>query len=344
MTRALRLAGLGEGLVSPNPLVGAVVVQEGCIVGEGFHQFALVRHAESYALEMAGPRARGAALYCNLEPCCHHGRTWPCADSIIEAGIGRVVVAIKDPDPRVSEGGFDRLRSAGIGVNVGLMSEEACRLNEIYLKQTLSGQPFVHSVSGAARHCSDGSRAGGLPIGWVPSAELRRLVRRYDMLVLGDSPAANEAISGEYLALSRHRKPIIVGRTEAVNQVRTEAGLNRQSEVAFVPLDDLGIPDSEAHAGDNRECNSGRQESISLEQLVAAVPVERVTSILVLAGPVRISEDLDQYDKVTLVLDEKEGVEAQHRDAGARGQPRLLEVERWESSGFTEISGYPSRV
>ena len=150
MARALELASLGCGLVSPNPLVGSVIAREGRIVGEGFHQFALVDHAESLALRMAGPLARGATLYCNLEPCCHHGRTRPCSESLIEAGISRVVVAMSDPDPRVGGRGLELLRAAGMTVEVGLMGAESVRLNEIYLKFTVTGRPFVHLVSGAA--------------------------------------------------------------------------------------------------------------------------------------------------------------------------------------------------
>src|SRR5262252_1697359 len=116
MERAFELARHGAGLVSPNPMVGAVLVQDGQIVGEGFHRYDLLRHAESYAIERAGPRPRGATLYCTLEPCCHYGRTPPCTDALIEAGINRAVVAIADPNPRVAGRGLDQLRQAGIQV------------------------------------------------------------------------------------------------------------------------------------------------------------------------------------------------------------------------------------
>src|SRR5262249_45590313 len=191
MARALELAAMGEGLVSPNPLVGAVVVQDGRIVGEGFHQFALVRHAESYALEIAGGQARGATLYCNLEPCCHHGRTPPCTEALIKAGISRVVVAAGDPDQRVNYRGLDQLAAAGIEVSVGLMAEEASKLNEIYLKHSVTGRPFIHLVScvhpSAASMNGEGNRAAGIPFLWRPSRALQRLAHRYDALVLSDA-------------------------------------------------------------------------------------------------------------------------------------------------------------
>jgi diaminohydroxyphosphoribosylaminopyrimidine deaminase/5-amino-6-(5-phosphoribosylamino)uracil reductase len=119
---ALALAAKGEGQVKPNPLVGAVVVKDGIIVGEGFHRYEGVKHAEVLALEEAGQRARGATIYVNLEPCCHRGggkRTPPSCDALIAAQLKRVVCCITDPNPRVNGGGFTALREAGIAVTVG---------------------------------------------------------------------------------------------------------------------------------------------------------------------------------------------------------------------------------
>src|SRR5438105_3108190 len=113
MLRALELARQGTALASPNPLVGAVVVKNGAIVGEGFHTYAGKKHAEVLALEQAGEAARGASLFVNLEPCCHTGRTGPCTDSIIAAGVKRVVAAMPDPNPLVAGRGFEQLRKAG---------------------------------------------------------------------------------------------------------------------------------------------------------------------------------------------------------------------------------------
>src|SRR5262245_55782167 len=110
MKRALELARLGEGVASQNPMVGAVLVRDGEIVGEGFHIFENIKHAEVVALENAGGKARGATLYCSLEPCCHFGRTSPCTDALIEAGIARAIIAIVDNDSRVSGRGIAQLR------------------------------------------------------------------------------------------------------------------------------------------------------------------------------------------------------------------------------------------
>ena len=144
MDRALFLAARGRGRTSPNPMVGAVVVApDGVIVGQGFHERAGKPHAEVRALGMAGARARGATLYCTLEPCCHQGRTGPCAPRIVEAGIARVVAATIDPNPVVDGRGFSYLRERGVDVEIGLRESAAVRLNQPFFTLTREGRPFV---------------------------------------------------------------------------------------------------------------------------------------------------------------------------------------------------------
>jgi len=144
MMRALRLAARGRGLTSPNPMVGTVVVSGKRVVGEGFHRQAGSPHAEVIALRAAGRRARGATLYVTLEPCSHtRKRTPPCVPAIIAAGLRRVIVAMRDPNPQVSGRGISRLRRAGIEVAVGCLCEEAERLNEMYCHWIRTGRPFV---------------------------------------------------------------------------------------------------------------------------------------------------------------------------------------------------------
>ena len=144
MERALFLAARGRGRTSPNPLVGAVVVTpDGVVVGQGAHERAGEPHAEVHALKAAGPRARGATLYCTLEPCCHVGRTGPCADLIVKAGIARVVAAVEDPNPLVSGHGFSYLRRHGVAVDVGLCAEAATALNQPFFTLMRTGRPFV---------------------------------------------------------------------------------------------------------------------------------------------------------------------------------------------------------
>ncbi len=143
MRRALALAAKGRGRTSPNPLVGAVIVQGDGIVGEGYHQKAGEAHAEIHALNQARDSARGATLYVTLEPCCHWGRTPPCTQAVIRAGIANVFVAMADVNPRVAGNGIRELEGAGIRVQVGLCEGAARRLNEIYLKYIQTKLPFV---------------------------------------------------------------------------------------------------------------------------------------------------------------------------------------------------------
>ncbi len=144
MGLALALAERGRGRTSPNPMVGAVVVdREGVVVGRGAHEKAGEPHAEVHALEDAGARASGATLYCTLEPCSHTGRTGPCAPLVVDAGIVRAVVALEDPNPRVSGAGFGHLRANGVDVRVGVRRAEAERLNAPFLSVTRRGRPFV---------------------------------------------------------------------------------------------------------------------------------------------------------------------------------------------------------
>ncbi|HXF06241.1 MAG TPA: bifunctional diaminohydroxyphosphoribosylaminopyrimidine deaminase/5-amino-6-(5-phosphoribosylamino)uracil reductase RibD [Blastocatellia bacterium] len=144
MRRALELAASAIGEASPNPLVGALVVRDGRIVGRGVHRYAQVTHAEVLALEDAGEQARGATLYTTLEPCSHHGRTPPCTEMIIRSGITRVVAAMIDPNPQVCGRGLETLRRAGVRVDLGVCESEARRLNEAFVTYITTGRPFVH--------------------------------------------------------------------------------------------------------------------------------------------------------------------------------------------------------
>lgn len=148
MQRALELARLGAGLTSPNPMVGALVVKADSVVGKGCHRYQEKKHAEVSALEEAGEEARGAALYLNLEPCCHYGRTPPCTELIRKSGIQRVIVAMTDPNPRVAGKGIQILRESGIDVQTGLLEKEARKLNEAFFKYIVQKIPFVTLKAG----------------------------------------------------------------------------------------------------------------------------------------------------------------------------------------------------
>ncbi|MCC7234425.1 MAG: bifunctional diaminohydroxyphosphoribosylaminopyrimidine deaminase/5-amino-6-(5-phosphoribosylamino)uracil reductase RibD [Bryobacterales bacterium] len=188
MRRALDLARMGVGRTSPNPMVGAVVVKDGQVVGEGCHTWAGVKHAEAIALEVAGVRARGAALYVTLEPCVHQGRTGPCAEAVIAAGIARVVVAAEDPNPRVSGRGLARLREAGIAVErAAEFQAEAEKLNEPFAHFMRRGLPLV--TLKAALTLDGKIAAPEDNQGWITSDLARRHVQgvrhAHDAIVTG---------------------------------------------------------------------------------------------------------------------------------------------------------------
>lgn len=174
MARALALAERARGRTRPNPMVGAVLVAGGAVVGEGFHARAGEPHAETIALRQAGEAARGADLYVTLEPCAHHGRTPPCADAIIAAGVLRVFAAMRDPNPRVDGRGLARLREAGVAVRVGLLGEEAARLNEVYCKHVRTGLPHVTLKVGMSLDGKTATRTGEAR--WITGEESRRRV------------------------------------------------------------------------------------------------------------------------------------------------------------------------
>jgi diaminohydroxyphosphoribosylaminopyrimidine deaminase/5-amino-6-(5-phosphoribosylamino)uracil reductase len=174
--RALELAERGRGTTRPNPMVGAVVVRDGEVVGEGWHERPGEPHAEAMALEAAGERARGGTLYVTLEPCAHLGRTPPCADAVVAAGISHVVAATSDPDPRTNGQGFARLRAAGIEVELaeGDLARQARRQNEAFLTWAAKGRPFV--TYKAAMTLDGRLAAAGGDARWVSGEESRRRV------------------------------------------------------------------------------------------------------------------------------------------------------------------------
>jgi len=187
MRLAIELAELGAGDVSPNPLVGAVIVRDGRIVGRGYHRRYGGPHAEIFALQEAGDAASGATMFVTLEPCCHVGKTPACTDAIIEAGVGRVVVALRDPFPDVDGRGIATLREAGVSVEEGLLQEEAARQNEVFLHYTTTGRPFVLLKLAASLDGRIATRTGDSK--WISGegsrTEAHRLRRRHSSVLVG---------------------------------------------------------------------------------------------------------------------------------------------------------------
>lgn len=218
MTLALRLAAKGQGKTSPNPMVGALVVKNGRIVGRGSHQGPGQPHAEILALNQAGPRARGATLYVTLEPCCHlRKRTPPCVPAVLQSGVRQVVVAMTDPNPMVKGRGIAALRRAGITVTMGMAQEEAAQLNRAYLHWVTTGRPYVILKAGMTLDGKVATAKGESR--WITGPRARqdahRLRSQVDAVVVGvgtilhDDPTLTARLSARPLKLAS-RQPLRV--------------------------------------------------------------------------------------------------------------------------------------
>ena len=225
LRRAIELAQKSFGLASPNPNVGALLVNsQGEIVGEGFHTYDGLKHAEVLAIEAAGEKARGATLYINLEPCCHQGRTGPCTGALIAAGIKRVVACMPDPNPIVSGRGFSQLRQAGVQVASGLIEEEARPLNDAFAKYIRYRLPLVTLKAAMTLDgkiapppddlpCGQPSGAGGPTGGWITSEEARAHVHllrhQHDAILVGvGTVIADNPLLTDRSGLTR-RRPLL---------------------------------------------------------------------------------------------------------------------------------------
>jgi diaminohydroxyphosphoribosylaminopyrimidine deaminase/5-amino-6-(5-phosphoribosylamino)uracil reductase len=213
MQHALSLARRGTALASPNPMVGCVLVREGQIVGEGFHQYEWRDHAEVVAIKSAGEKAQGATMYVTLEPCNHAGRTGPCTEAIIAAGIQRVVATVDDPNPKVAGRGFERLRTASIEVFTGLLEEEARAVNEAFAKWIRSKTPLVTlksamTLDGQLALPQSGKKKRST---WLTSpesrAEVHRMRHAYDALLTGiGTVLADDPLLTDRSGLPRRKK------------------------------------------------------------------------------------------------------------------------------------------
>lgn len=237
MLRALALAEQGAAQVSPGPLVGCVIVSaSGEIVGEGFYVYEKLKHAETYALEQAGTRARGATAYVSLEPHAHHGRTPPCTDALISAGVSRVIAPIEDPNPKVSGKGFAHLQAAGVTVSVGLLAPEARQSNERYLHFIATGRPFVHLKLAASLDGKIATRTGESQ--WITGLESRarvqQLRREYDAILIGAGTATiDDPLLTDRSDLPR-RKALI--RVLLDEDLKISAGAKLVATAAAAPL------------------------------------------------------------------------------------------------------------
>ena len=302
MENALALARKGTGLASPNPMVGCVIVREGQIVGEGFHQYEWRDHAEVVALKSAGEKARGATLYVTLEPCNHTGRTGPCTEAIIAAGVQRVVAAMDDPNPINSGRGFDRLRAAGVEVFTGVCEEEARRLNESFACWIRTKKPFVTlksamTLDGQLALPQSGKKKGknsGKHDNWITSEESRAEVHRMrhasDALLTGiGTILADDPLLTDRSGLPRRRRLLRV-------VLDPKLRLSPKSRIVKISDDDLVVFTSiPPHSAKARKLRDGGVEvihaktkngRIDLSSVLAELGRREILSVLLEAGPV----------------------------------------------------------
>jgi diaminohydroxyphosphoribosylaminopyrimidine deaminase/5-amino-6-(5-phosphoribosylamino)uracil reductase len=278
--RALELAREGVGRASPNPFVGAVIADaHGNVVGTGTYSYAGVKHAEVLALEAAGKKARGGTLYINLEPHAHQGRTPPCTDALISAGIHRIVASMVDPNPKVSGLGFEKLRAAGVHVEVGRLEEQARRLNEAFARYIRHGTPLVTlkaamTLDGKiapppadAQELRDGTPAGGWVTSEVARAHVQELRHANDALLVG----AGTILSDDPLLTDRsgraRRRPLL--RVILDSRLRVPLESRLVQSVAAERTDDVLIFNSSA---DEQKKNQLEELGIRVERLPAEMP------------------------------------------------------------------------
>lgn len=227
MRLALELAARGVGQTSPNPQVGAVVVRDGQVVGQGFHVYREIRHGEVKALDEAGNAAQGATLCLNLEPCCHQGRTPPCVDRIVRSGVRRVVAGTLDPNPLVNGKGFALLRQAGIEVVEGVLEAEARRVNEAYLKFARLRLPFVTLKAGMSLDGKIATQAGESR--WITSPEARQYGQRLrlenDAILVGVETVAKDNPQLTYRGAQPKGRPLVRVILDSQLRIPTESNV-----------------------------------------------------------------------------------------------------------------------
>ena len=254
MQRALALADQGVGLASPNPTVGCVIVKQGKVVGEGFHDYDRLDHAEIIALRQAGEKAAGATVYVTLEPCSHHGRTPPCANALITAAVARVVIATLDPNPKVAGRGAELLQAAGIEVTTGLLEREARCLNDAFAKFITTGRPFVLLKSAISLDGRIAPPRGTLPpgqrmrlTGAAAHARVQSMRHAADAIVTGiGTVLADDALLTDRSGLPR-RRPLLRVVLDSQLRIPLDSALVRSAK------DDLLVCYHHAPTGDAPE-------------------------------------------------------------------------------------------
>ncbi|WP_070414282.1 bifunctional diaminohydroxyphosphoribosylaminopyrimidine deaminase/5-amino-6-(5-phosphoribosylamino)uracil reductase RibD [Pseudomonas lundensis] len=294
MARAIELARKGLYTTHPNPRVGCVIVRDGQVVGEGWHVRAGEPHAEVHALRAAGELARGATAYVTLEPCSHHGRTPPCAEGLVTAGVARVVAAMQDPNPEVAGRGLKRLTDAGIDVRCGVLETQARALNQGFLKRMEHGLPFVRvklamSLDGRTAMASGESQ-------WITGPAARSAVQRLraeaSVVITGaDTVLADGArltVRADELGLDAEQTALVMSRPPL--RVLIDGRLRVPLDAPFFKAGPALVATCVPPAGQYRtgpECLviPGESGQVDLRQLLVALAARGVNEVLVEAGP-----------------------------------------------------------
>jgi len=356
MARALELAAKGLGQTSPGPLVGCVIVDElGRIAGEGYYVFEDVKHAETIALAQAGGRARGGTAYVSLEPHAHHGRTPPCTDALIEAGIRRVIAPIEDLNPAVSGKGFAHLRAAGIRVEIGLLAELGERLNEKYLHFMRTGRPFVHlklavSLDGKIATRTNDSR-------WVAGAEslarVHQLRHASDAILVGAGTALiDDPLLTDRSGLKR-RRPLT--RVVLDDELKTplDSKLAQTVDRGPVIIFTAGKPSLDLlRKFDSQGVEIVRTERRDLLSVLLQLGSRSIQSVLIEGGASVAGQFFDArlIDKVTffiapIIIGGRAGLSA----VGGQGSERMADALKLTNVAVTqrgpdlEVTGYPEK-
>lgn len=282
MRRALELAQRGEGAVEPNPMVGAVLVRDGVVVGEGWHQRFGGPHAEILALAAAGERARGASLFVTLEPCCHYGKTPPCTDALIRAGVARVVAAFADPFPKVAGGGLEQLRAAGVTVAVGTLESECRHLNAPYLTLLQRQRPFVHAKWAMTLDGRIATRTGQSK--WLTGAAARQRVHalrgRMDAIIVG----AGTVRADDPLLTARPAGPRVPARVVLSSDGKVSSSCRLLQTARETPVVIAGARIANEQQETLRAHGCEVLPSASVADLLAAFGQRRYTNVLVEGG------------------------------------------------------------
>jgi len=354
MERALELARRGTGLVSPGPLVGCVIVDPaGVVVGEGFYVFEEVKHAETIALSVAGNKARGGTAYVSLEPHAHHGRTAPCTDALIAAGIKRVVASIEDSNPKVSGRGFEHLRNAGVEVQVGLLAEEAARANEAYIHFMRTGRPFVHLKMAVSLDGKIATRTGDSR--WVTGPESRarahELRHQYDAIMIGIGTAIkDDPLLTDRSDRSRRLQLVRIVLDEQLLLPAQSRLVKTANEAPVIVIAGTGADDNRVRELESRGVEIVRKGNRDPFELLDELGRRSVQSLLVEGGSGVAGRFIDAglVNKITFFVAPKivGGSEAPGAVGGVgvelmKDALQLEHVEITQRGNDIEVTGYP---